>query len=542
MADFDERWQLNDITPEARDAAEAAAAVEGVSPGIWLDALIRERTGIGNARLSAVSEDTGLREIEVSGTGNEPDGDTDTQALFFATGPVPADDDLKVADAAIGSNLKRLLDDSDENSAAVSNHAHRPATPTSLSKSASSHRSMFVGAGIVVVSIAIAAIIYQWANTAVAPPAANNPARPSAAPQEDTTAPDTVPENPSAAAIPSSRGAVVPDPAGAPSRTTDDTTRDEVDPTHDEADDASFIVPPPPDVPAENIVATLHAAASTGDARAQYDLAIHYIRGQDLRRDYSAAAYWLRRAATGGLARAQYNLGVIYDIGLAGTKDFVEALLWFHAASDQGHARAHYALGLAYAEGKGAPRDNRLAMDWFRKAAMAGVADAQLALGVMFDEGIGTPADAKQAYYWLRRAEISGNERAATRLGRLADRLTSNQRAEINDQVSRDGTSGLARAASAPIRTTALSAPGGAVRQQGTPSRQAPDRKTVRAIQRLLADLGFDPGPADGDVGPRTRAAIEEYQYTLDLPVNGRASIGLLEHLRQIADLPPTTN
>ena len=44
------------------------------------------------------------------------------------------------------------------------------------------------------------------------------------------------------------------------------------------------------------------------------------------------------------------------------------------------------------------------------------------------------------------------------------------------------------------------------------------------AIQRALARLGYDPGPADGISGPRTRAAIRAFQAAAGLPVDGLMS------------------
>ncbi len=40
------------------------------------------------------------------------------------------------------------------------------------------------------------------------------------------------------------------------------------------------------------------------------------------------------------------------------------------------------------------------------------------------------------------------------------------------------------------------------------------NRSVVAGVQRALAAAGFDPGPADGVFGPRTRAAMLAYQHT----------------------------
>lgn len=44
---------------------------------------------------------------------------------------------------------------------------------------------------------------------------------------------------------------------------------------------------------------------------------------------------------------------------------------------------------------------------------------------------------------------------------------------------------------------------------------------TTLEIQRQLAALGFDPGPIDGIIGPRTRAAIRAFQTSRGLLVDG---------------------
>jgi hypothetical protein len=43
----------------------------------------------------------------------------------------------------------------------------------------------------------------------------------------------------------------------------------------------------------------------------------------------------------------------------------------------------------------------------------------------------------------------------------------------------------------------------------------------TRAAQQALKTQGFDPGPIDGRMGPRTHAALSDYQRKNDLPVTG---------------------
>jgi lytic murein transglycosylase len=48
-------------------------------------------------------------------------------------------------------------------------------------------------------------------------------------------------------------------------------------------------------------------------------------------------------------------------------------------------------------------------------------------------------------------------------------------------------------------------------------------RAERRELQQRLIDRGYDVGAADGAIGPRTRAAIEAFQQSAGLPVDGRA-------------------
>lgn len=54
----------------------------------------------------------------------------------------------------------------------------------------------------------------------------------------------------------------------------------------------------------------------------------------------------------------------------------------------------------------------------------------------------------------------------------------------------------------------------------------------VTAVQEGLARLGYDPGPADGEYGPRTQRAIKRYQADHGLLTDGLVSDQLASHVR----------
>jgi hypothetical protein len=47
-------------------------------------------------------------------------------------------------------------------------------------------------------------------------------------------------------------------------------------------------------------------------------------------------------------------------------------------------------------------------------------------------------------------------------------------------------------------------------------------QEMIATLQRMLHDLGYDPGPTDGDLGPSTRAAVHRFQRDQELVTDGR--------------------
>ena len=43
----------------------------------------------------------------------------------------------------------------------------------------------------------------------------------------------------------------------------------------------------------------------------------------------------------------------------------------------------------------------------------------------------------------------------------------------------------------------------------------------TQRVQSMLGDLGYDPGPVDGIQGPRTKAAVEEFQQKVGAAADG---------------------
>ena len=54
----------------------------------------------------------------------------------------------------------------------------------------------------------------------------------------------------------------------------------------------------------------------------------------------------------------------------------------------------------------------------------------------------------------------------------------------------------------------------------------------VKEIQYQLSRHGYNAGPQDGVMGPKTREAIRKYQKQHGLPIDGRATPELIAHMR----------
>ncbi len=89
------------------------------------------------------------------------------------------------------------------------------------------------------------------------------------------------------------------------------------------------------------------------DPAAQCQIAMRYVRGVEVERDYEEAFDWLEIAAKNNHPYAQFRLGMAYMIRLGVEKDLFEAAIWFSAAAAQGVDPAVAALELVRQEWRG---------------------------------------------------------------------------------------------------------------------------------------------------------------------------------------------
>ena len=91
----------------------------------------------------------------------------------------------------------------------------------------------------------------------------------------------------------------------------------------------------------------LRAAAISGDAAAEFEVATRFAEGHGVLQSDGEAVRWLELAAKQGLAPAQFRLGGFYEKGIAVRKDLATARDLYAAAAAKGNGKAMHNLARA---------------------------------------------------------------------------------------------------------------------------------------------------------------------------------------------------
>jgi localization factor PodJL len=168
---------------------------------------------------------------------------------------------------------------------------------------------------------------------------------------------------------------------------------------------------------------SLRAAALSGDAAADYEVAMRFADGRGVAPNNEEAALWLQRAAKQGLAPAQFRLGALYEKGVGVKKDLATARDLYLAAAKKGNGKAMHNLAVLYAEGIDGPADYTDAAQWFHTAADHGITDSQFNLGILYARGIGVAQNYAESYKWFALAAAQGDKDAGKKADEVAAHL-----------------------------------------------------------------------------------------------------------------------
>ncbi len=273
----------------------------------------------------------------------------------------------------------------------------------------------------------------------------------------------------------------------------------------------------------------LRVAAAGGDPAAQFEVATRFMEGRFVPQDLAAAAHWYGRAADQGVVPAAYRIGSFYEQGRGVDRDRDAAIAWYERAALGGNPRAMHNLAVMAAEGtQGSAPDFARAAGWFIPAANRGLADSQFNLAVLFARGMGVERDLMESYKWFSLAANAGDNEAVARRDEVAGVLGEQALALANARVD--------NWLPVPVETLAVSMPapeGGwddAPVQAGNSA--GPTQAQVAEAQTLLSQRGYDPGPADGLIGPRTTDAVRAFRQSAGLDEGASIDQALLNALR----------
>ncbi|TBW37159.1 hypothetical protein EYW49_11855 [Siculibacillus lacustris] len=266
---------------------------------------------------------------------------------------------------------------------------------------------------------------------------------------------------------------------------------------------------------------TLRRAALSGDPKAALEVGLRFAEGRGVPADPTQAGTWFRRAAEGGSVPAQYRWAVSLEKALGVPRDTEQAKRWYTAAAEAGNVRAMHNLGVLYANA----RDMTAAIPWFQKAADRGLKDSQFNLGIIHALGSGVRQDLAVSYKWFALAARQGDteaEKKVTDVTAHLDRVTlATARMAVQTWVQQSVD--VAANDEAAAWSEAKPAPATAAKTF--------DGDAVIKVQNLLKAAGVYGGPADGEMGPRTRTAIRTYQKKIGQPQTGEIDSRLLEVL-----------
>jgi localization factor PodJL len=183
-----------------------------------------------------------------------------------------------------------------------------------------------------------------------------------------------------------------------------------------------------------------------------------------------------------------------------------ETILRLQEAAERGDTAAQFELAVAYEKGFLVDKDMAWAARWYGQAAIQGHSEAQYKYATLKLAGLGEDQrDLGGAYRWLTIAARQGHGGAEKKRADLELNLGIDTLYQEKARIE----------SFAPV---------------GEPSPSDPP--AVEYVQRKLATLGYDPGPPDGVMGPRTLDAIKRYKEDRGLTPTRDMSDTLVEKIR----------
>ncbi len=150
------------------------------------------------------------------------------------------------------------------------------------------------------------------------------------------------------------------------------------------------------------------------------------------------------------------------------------------------------------------------------KAANEEDAEAMLAMGRAYHQGLGVLQDYVEAYKWFNLAASRGIVEAVSLRDTVASEMSAEERAEARKLAREWKPDVIAEQPS--VTDTAPQVPSQAAEKATTAEKVTLSRDAIRESQTLLAQMGYQPGTADGIWGPKTSSAFRSFLRDVGLP------------------------
>ncbi|KAI9207742.1 uncharacterized protein BJ171DRAFT_254553 [Polychytrium aggregatum] len=158
-------------------------------------------------------------------------------------------------------------------------------------------------------------------------------------------------------------------------------------------------------------------SAEMGNVEAQYKLAMCYMKGHGIHRNFDEAFHWLTKAAQHNHVEAQATLGECFEDGLGTLPDLPRALYWYSTAALNGSALSMTNLARCYELGLGTAPNAALSLEWYRKAALLGSRTAIVKYAVALLAKRGLDLTQLQSLDWFRKSASVSEAESRYRIG-----------------------------------------------------------------------------------------------------------------------------
>jgi TPR repeat protein len=268
----------------------------------------------------------------------------------------------------------------------------------------------------------------------------------------------------------------------------------------------------------EKAVELYRKAAERGDAYALHSLGMAQIRGEGTARDQKAGLEKLLQSVEAGHTFSYNAIGGFYLRGEHVGENVDRAVYYYNRSASRDDIYGYLNMGTLYRDGKGVPQDFEAALGWFRKAHDGGHPAAGTAIGLMYFNGQGVEKNEEEATRWFRESARRGDPWGAFNTAFMLGR-------QSGEAAARDRVRMLAMA-------VAVDPTSEAAEKAGDTLGKTDRSHKAKVLQQALTDLGFEPGPVDGQPGRKTREALAAFfEKSGREPVSGDdALVALVKH------------